>query len=239
MLAVDPSMFADVQGSTDTEVVFHLALTLGLEDGPIEALERTVGMIEAIARRHGVADAVQASFGVSDGTSLWAVRYATTGRPRSLFASAEADAIRRLHPDNPRFQRLSHDDRLIVSEPFSDLPGVWQKIPEATAVTVRRGGVLGSRPFLRASPRGDHPPALRAVRRTRSRRPNDGRRRVGTCRGSAASSNRPVALDRLPGAEQAPPAGRHGMQVRRVWAAQAAVERDQLLERAAPSAAGS
>ena len=147
MLAVHPDLFAEVQGSTDTEVVFHLALTLGLEDDPIDALEKTVGFIEGAARRRGVSGAVQASFGVSDGESLWAVRYATEGRARSLFASADVDAVRRLHPDNPRFERLTSDDRLIVSEPFSDLPGVWSEIPEGTAVTVRRGGVLEERPF--------------------------------------------------------------------------------------------
>ena len=43
MLAIAPDQFADVQGSTDTEVVFHLALTLGLEDDPIGAMEQTVG----------------------------------------------------------------------------------------------------------------------------------------------------------------------------------------------------
>ena len=43
MLAIDPAQFADVQGSTDTEVVFHLAVTLGLESDPVGALERTVG----------------------------------------------------------------------------------------------------------------------------------------------------------------------------------------------------
>ena len=147
MLAIDPQMFADVHGSTDTEVVFHLALTLGLEDDPIAALERTVGLIEETARAQGVADAVQASFGVSDGESLWAVRYASNGDARSLFASSDADALRHLYPDNERFQLLTGDDRLIVSEPFSDLPGVWHEIPQATAVTVRRGGVLEKRPF--------------------------------------------------------------------------------------------
>jgi predicted glutamine amidotransferase len=147
MLGIAPELFADVHGSTDTEVVFHLALTLGLERDPITALERTVGVIEQTAERHGIAGAVQATFGVADGESLWAVRYATEGSARSLFASAGVDSIRHLHPDNPRFQRLSPDDRLIVSEPFSDLPGVWQQIPEATAVTVRRGGVLEERPF--------------------------------------------------------------------------------------------
>jgi predicted glutamine amidotransferase len=156
MLAIDPEQFADVQGSTDTEVVFHLALTLGLEHDPIDALERTVGLIEATARRREVAVLVQGTFGVSDGTTLWAVRYATEGPPRSLFASADADAIRSLHPENPRLQRLSHDDRLIVSEPFADMPGVWHEIPESTAVTVRRGGVLEQQPFR---PRADASPA--------------------------------------------------------------------------------
>ena len=147
MLAIDPDLFPLVQGSTDTEVVFYLALTLGLDQDPIAALERTVGLIEQTGRSHGVAEAVQASFGVSDGASLWAVRYASGGSARSLFASADADALRHLYPDNARFQQVTEDDRLIVSEPFSDLPGVWHEIPEATAVTVGRAGRLEQRPF--------------------------------------------------------------------------------------------
>jgi glutamine amidotransferase len=147
LLAVDPELFAGIQGSTDTEVVFHLALTFGLEQDPVGALERTVGVIEEAAASHGIAGAVQATFGVSDGTALWAVRYASEGRARSLFASEDAESVRRLHPDNPRFQRLAAADRLIVSEPFSDLPGVWREIPERTAVSVRPGGVLEERPF--------------------------------------------------------------------------------------------
>jgi glutamine amidotransferase len=147
MLALDPEQFGEIHGSTDTEVVFHLALTLGLEVDPVAALERTVGLIEAVARRHAVEGAVQASFGVSDGTALWAVRYATQGTPRSLFVSADVDTVRRLHPDNERFARLSPDDRLVVSEPFSDLPGIWKPVPVSTALTVRPGGVLEERPF--------------------------------------------------------------------------------------------
>jgi glutamine amidotransferase len=147
MLAIDPDRFADIHGSTDTEVVFQLAITLGLEDGPIEAMERTIGFIEETARARGVSSAVQGTFGIADGESLWAVRYATEGVPRTLFASSEIEAIRRLHPDNPRLQRLSPGDRLVVSEPFADLPDLWHEIPPATAVTVRRGGVLEEHPF--------------------------------------------------------------------------------------------
>lgn len=152
MLAVDPDLFPEIHGSTDTEVVFHLALTLGLENDPVDALEKTVGLIESAASTRGVEGAVQATFGVSDGASVWAVRYATEGRARTLFASADVDTLHRLYPDNPRFERLGVDDRLIVSEPFSSLPGVWHKIPEATAVTVQRGGVLEDRPFRPQTP---------------------------------------------------------------------------------------
>jgi glutamine amidotransferase len=147
MLALEPELFAAVQGTTDTEVVFHLALSFGLEQDPVAALERTVGFIEQLARERGIEDPVQASFGVSDGESLWAVRYASSGSARSLFVSANVETIRRLHPENPRFARLSEDDRLVVSEPFSDLPGVWEPVAEATALSVQRGGVLEMRPF--------------------------------------------------------------------------------------------
>jgi glutamine amidotransferase len=151
MLALDPELFPAIHGSTDTEVVFHLALTHGLEQDPIGALERTVGVIEAVADEHGVKGAVQGTFGVSDGESLWAVRYATIDRPRTLFTSADVDAVRTLYPDNPRLQRATEGDRMIVSEPFSDLPGLWHEVPESTAVTVRHGGVLEERPFAPAA----------------------------------------------------------------------------------------
>jgi predicted glutamine amidotransferase len=163
MLAIDPELFADVHGSTDTEVVFHLALTFGLEEDPIGALERTIGLIETTGRKHRKSGLVQGTFGVSDGESLWAVRYATEGPARSLFASAEIDAVHRLYPDDDRLNRLTSDDRLIVSEPFSDLPGLWQEIPPASAVTVRYGGELEHRPFRPAAATAPAGPGDRAA----------------------------------------------------------------------------
>jgi predicted glutamine amidotransferase len=146
-MAIDPELFPTIRGSTDTEVVFHLALTLGLEDDPIAALERTVGLIEATTAADGTPGEVQGTFGVADGDTVWAVRYATKERARSLFATTEVATIKHLYPDNARLAQLSPEDRLIVSEPFADLPGVWQEIPESSAVIVRRGGVLEHRPF--------------------------------------------------------------------------------------------
>jgi glutamine amidotransferase len=146
--AIDPDLFADMVGSTDTEVVFRLALTFGLEEDPIGALERTVRMIETTATKHGVAPMVQGTFGLSDGNSLWAVRYATEGRARSLFASAEVDSLHQLYPEKKMwFSTARAGDRLIASEPFSDLPGVWHEIDESSAVIVRSGGQLEHQPF--------------------------------------------------------------------------------------------
>ncbi len=152
VMAVDPSLFPAISGSTDTETIFHLALTNGLEDDPLGALERTIGFIEATAAPHGIPDAVQGTFAVTDGTCLWAVRYATEGPPRSLFASSDVDAIHHLYPKNARLASLTEDDRLIVSEPLADLPGVWQEIPPSTAVSVQHGGVLEERPFQPRTP---------------------------------------------------------------------------------------
>jgi predicted glutamine amidotransferase len=147
MLTLDPGLFAGVEGTTDSEVVFNLALTFGLEDDPIGAMERTIGFLESLAAERGIEEPVQGSFGISDGETLWAIRYASSGKARTLYTSADPESIRRLHPENARFQQLSPDDRLVVSEPFSDLPGLWEPVPEATALTVRRGGVLEQRAF--------------------------------------------------------------------------------------------
>ena len=147
MLALDPDLFAAVQGSTDTEVVFHLALTYGLEDDPLVAMARTIGHIEEAARRRGVAPLVQGTFGIADGESLWALRYATEGTARTLYASCDVAAVRKLYPDNKRFAELRDDDRLIVSEPFSDLPGVWEEIPQSSSVRIAADGVFEQQDF--------------------------------------------------------------------------------------------
>jgi predicted glutamine amidotransferase len=66
-LAVDPTLFASIEGSTDSEMFFFLALTLGLEDDPPGAIERAVGLIEETGKRHGVEHPIQMTVATSDG----------------------------------------------------------------------------------------------------------------------------------------------------------------------------
>jgi predicted glutamine amidotransferase len=139
MTAIEPSLFGDVAGSTDSEVLFYLALTFGLADDPLGGLERAVGFVEATAKARGIDHPVQMTIGLSDGERIWAVRYATEGRPRTLFVSEDVTALRALHPESERLGRWSDEDRAIVSEPLGDLPGAWVEVPESTALIVQPG----------------------------------------------------------------------------------------------------
>src|SRR3954451_4883481 len=65
MLAIDPELFPSIAGSTDSEVMFYLALTFGLRDDPVHAVERMAGFVEQVAGTHGVADALQMTVGAS------------------------------------------------------------------------------------------------------------------------------------------------------------------------------
>src|SRR6185503_18877943 len=82
---------------------------------------------------------VQMTLGFSDGERLYAVRYSTEHASRSLFVSEDVESIRALHPDNERLQRMTSEDRIVVSEPVSDLPGAWREVPESTALIIQRG----------------------------------------------------------------------------------------------------
>ena len=139
VLAVDPSLYPFIEGSTDTEVFFHLALTLGLEDDPPAAVARAVGVIEATGRRHGVEHPIQMTVATSDGSRLWAFRYSSEGDSRSLFFSTAVATLKAQYPDNPVLHQLSDETRLVVSEPLGDLEGAWNAVPESSWGVVQEG----------------------------------------------------------------------------------------------------
>lgn len=138
-LAVDPDLFPDIEGSTDSEMLLFLALTFGLESDPPTAVARAAGLVEAIAGRHHVPFPVQGSIAATDGRTLYAFRYSSEGRSRSLFHSTDVTTLRQQYPDNPLLHELSTNARLVVSEPLGDLRGVWREVPEATCIVIGDG----------------------------------------------------------------------------------------------------
>jgi predicted glutamine amidotransferase len=140
IMAVDPTLFDRIEGTTDSELLFFLALTFGLDEEPLGGLERMAGFVEAAGRRHGVEHPLQMTVGLSDGERLYAVRYASSGfAANSLYVSNDAHDVRLLYPENERLQRMSDEARAVVSEPLADLPGLWREVPPSTAVIVQPG----------------------------------------------------------------------------------------------------
>jgi glutamine amidotransferase len=151
VLAVDPSLYPSIEGSTDSEVFFFLALTLGLEDDPPAAVEAAVGLIEETGKRHGVEHPIQMTVATTDGDRIWAFRYSSEGKSRSLFHSTDVSALRKQHPEVEALQELSDETRLVVSEPLGDLAGAWREVPESHYGVVQ-GGQDELRPFTPRAP---------------------------------------------------------------------------------------
>jgi predicted glutamine amidotransferase len=139
LLGVDASLLPMVEGSTDSELLFYLALTFGAEDDPITALERVAGFIEAAGERHGVGQPLQMAAALTDGAQIIAVRYSSEAKSRTLFYGADARAIKEQYPNDPRIQSVSDEVHTVVSEPLADLAGAWKEIPESSVVVMQPG----------------------------------------------------------------------------------------------------
>ncbi|GAA1122474.1 class II glutamine amidotransferase [Kitasatospora arboriphila] len=138
-LTVDPTLYPFIEGSTDSELMFYVALTFGLQDDAPRAVERMIGTIEAVAQRHGVPDPLQMTVAVSDGHRLWAFRYSTERHSRSLFFSTDVRTLRTLHPEIEALQEVADGTRVVVSEPLGDLEGAWHEVPESSYGVVEDG----------------------------------------------------------------------------------------------------
>ncbi|GAA4411624.1 class II glutamine amidotransferase [Fodinibacter luteus] len=150
-MAVDPELFPDIEGSTDSEMFFFLAMTFGLKDDARAGVARAVGLVEEVAGRHGIEYPVQMTVATTDGDTTWAFRYSSEGRSRSLYQSTDVSTLREQYPDHPALHELSDDARLVVSEPLGDLRGAWREVPEASSVIVH-GGEDEVRPFAPVLP---------------------------------------------------------------------------------------
>jgi len=100
---------------------------------------RAIGLVEAVGRANGVESPMQGAIATSNGDKLWAFRYSSEHKSRTLFFSSAIDTLRQLYPDNLFFQELDEEARLVVSEPLGDLPGAWHEMPESSYGVVQLG----------------------------------------------------------------------------------------------------
>lgn len=115
-------------GTTDSELLFLLALQLGLDADPMGAMEQAIAEVERLSAAAGGDVLVRFTAAFSDGTDLYAVRYATDHRPPTLYAS----------PMGADSRRTGY---CLVSEPLNDEIDTWVEIPDGSAVKVTAEGM--------------------------------------------------------------------------------------------------
>jgi glutamine amidotransferase len=142
---VADELFPSILGTTDSEVMFYLALTLGLEQDPPGALARMAGLVEGAGRAKGVDESLWMTLGISDGTCLHAVRYASDGDAPTLYYSRDVDDVLRLMPDLAG--KLAPHTRLVASEPTGRMAEAWTEVPQGSYLRVDRDGSVAVRPF--------------------------------------------------------------------------------------------
>ena len=128
-LEVAPDLFRNIQGSTDSELLFHMALTYGLASDPKRALEHTVTRIEAMRAEHEIEEPFHFVVAAADGETIHAVRYSSNRRSRSLFTTSDASPLREIDPT----VEIPLDSILIASEPLGSRVK-WDEVPECTYI---------------------------------------------------------------------------------------------------------
>lgn len=149
VMEIADEYFPYILGTTDSEVMFYLALTFGLESDPFGALARMAGFVENVGRSKGITEALWMTLGVSDGTSLYALRYASDGIAPTLYYSRDLEGVYRGHPDLRGKFGLS--TRFVVSEPAGQVEDLWLEVPQSSCLLVQAGEIAIT-PFKPISP---------------------------------------------------------------------------------------
>lgn len=122
-------LFQARTGTTDSELLFLLALEFGLDSDPIGAVEKAIAEVEQLSQDATGEVLVRFTAAFSDGRELYAVRYATDHRPPTLFAAPMGGT------------GSNRTGYCLVSEPLNDETDTWVEIPDGSAVKVGAEGM--------------------------------------------------------------------------------------------------
>lgn len=112
-------------GTTDSEALFLLALSCGLEKDPIGGMKRAIEKISILQKAHEATEPLRLSAALSDGKSIWAFRYSSDYQSPSLFYGT---------PDLHNKKSHSKLINTIASEPFDDDADHWMPVEESKVV---------------------------------------------------------------------------------------------------------
>jgi len=164
--ALAPSLYRARQGDTDSETLFLLAMTFGLQDDPLGALARATGYVQQVMREHAVTDPLRLTAALTDGERIFAVRWSSDHASPTLFhapAGAVRDAQGRccvpLDVAGDELACLGHDPQpalgncawILASEPLDGARDHWTAVPEGHCAIIERDAIA-VRPWAPAAP---------------------------------------------------------------------------------------
>jgi glutamine amidotransferase len=131
---ISPQYFENILGSTDSEMMFHLALTYGLEKDVPSAIAEMVRVVEAAAKEHGINESVWMTLGISDGKNLWGFRYGSNGVGPTLYISPNMEELYSLNPEVAG--AFGNFAACLVSEPIGKFQETWKLLDENSQVVI-------------------------------------------------------------------------------------------------------
>ena len=131
---ISDKYFENILGSTDSEVMFHLALTLGLEKDVPSAIKEMVRVVEETAKEKGIKEALWMTLGISDGKNLWGFRYGSNGIGPTLYVSPSVEELSRVNPNVSH--KLQPFSACLVSEPIGNYQDLWHPLAENSQVII-------------------------------------------------------------------------------------------------------
>ncbi|HEY9042640.1 MAG TPA: class II glutamine amidotransferase [Rheinheimera sp.] len=137
-LSIAPELYPLLQGTTDSETFFYLAITLGLLDQPKAAMQK---MVETVLRALLKVDqdgVLNLSCAISDGKKLYTVRYSHNEAPMTQFVSTDTACMAEFAKAIPR---IPSGSTVVVSEPLDNISSKWRKIANNSFTTISNNKV--------------------------------------------------------------------------------------------------
>ncbi|MEP0940370.1 MAG: class II glutamine amidotransferase [Rhizobiaceae bacterium] len=125
-------LFATRLGITDSELLFLLIVSYGLENDPRQACSDAIDRIVELHRDFGAnLPPLRLTFVLSDGEALYGYRYSSDGRAPTLYLCEDLD----------------HGGVVLASEPLDGVQYQWRMIDEGAMVEVNQDGASNMTPI--------------------------------------------------------------------------------------------
>ena len=112
------------QGTTDSEAMLLAAVALGLLDDPVTAMAAMLGRVRRLMDAAAISEPLRFTAALTDGANLWAYRWASDGKPATLYWKHEEGRL------------------IVVSEPIDGHREDWEAIPVGACVIAPAGGAV-------------------------------------------------------------------------------------------------